>query len=122
MSAALGLVFSGGGVLLDIANQVMTLCAFAILFAGLFRYLPEKRLPVGQALVGGVVASALFTIGKTVIALYLSHGNVGGAYGAAGSLVIVIVWVYYSAMIFFFGAEFTHVMDAGRRSDWPKSV
>ena len=57
---------------------------------------------------GALVTAMFFTIGKTLIGLYLGKSSVGSAYGAAGSVIVVIVWVYYSAQIFFFGAEFTH--------------
>ena len=64
----------------------------------------------------------LFTVGKWLIGLYLGKAAVGSAYGAAGSLVVVIVWVYYSAMIFLFGAEFTHVLNSGRYGQNRRSV
>jgi hypothetical protein len=57
---------------------------------------------------GGLITAALFTLGKTAIGYYLGQASVGSAYGAAGSLVVLLVWVYYSALIMFFGAEFTH--------------
>ena len=84
----------------------------AVLFA-LFRYVPERKIAWKDVWIGTTVTALLFTIGKFLIGLYLGKAAVGSAYGAAGSLVVVIVWVYYSAMIFFFGAEFTHVLDSG---------
>jgi membrane protein len=85
------------------------------LFALIFRYVPETRIPWREAWIGAMVTASLFTVGKLLIGLYLGKAAVGSAYGAAGSLVVVIVWVYYSAMIFFFGAEFTHVLHADRQ-------
>ena len=104
-SAGLGTLLSGTGIVWDIVNQLITAVIFGVLFAGLFRYLPDARLPWGSALAGGVATAVLFAFGKAVIGLYLAHGSVGGAYGAAGSLVVLLVWVYYSSAIFFFGAE-----------------
>ena len=63
----------------------------------------------GDVIVGAAFTSALFNIGRLLIALYLGRSTVASAYGAAGSVVLILVWVYYSAQIFFFGAEFTHV-------------
>jgi membrane protein len=65
--------------------------------------------------VGAVFTAFLFTIGKSLIGLYLGKAAVGSAYGAAGSLIVIVVWVYYSAQIFFFGAEFTHVRAENQR-------
>jgi membrane protein len=80
------------------------------LFALVFRYVPAKRLAWRSVWIGGSMTAILFTIGKFLIGLYLGKAAVGSAYGAAGSLVAVTVWVYYSSMIFLFGAEFTYVL------------
>ena len=79
----------------------------AVLFGALFRYLPDARVPWRYALPGGFVTAVLFAIGKWLIGIYVVRADVGGAYGAAGSLVVLLVWAYYSAAIFFFGAEMT---------------
>ena len=105
VSAGLGLLLGSSGWLWDIVNQAITAIVFSLLFAGLFRYLPDARLGWRLALGGGFATAVLFAIGKAVIGLYLAHGSIGGAYGAAGSLVVLLVWVYYSSAIFFFGAE-----------------
>ena len=105
ISAALGLLLGNSGWVWDIVNQVVTALVFSLLFAGLFRYLPDARLAWRLAFGGGFVTAILFAVGKAVIGLYLAHGSIGGAYGAAGSLVVLLVWVYYSSAIFFFGAE-----------------
>jgi membrane protein len=81
----------------------------AFLFALIYKALPDVEIAWSDVAVGAVVTSALFTLGKLVIALYLGKSTVASAYGAAGSLVVVLVWIYYSAQIFFFGAEFTKV-------------
>lgn len=108
-SSALGMLLTRNGAWWDVINQVITTIVFAVLFALLFRYLPDTRLPWRRAAWGGLVTSALFAIGKWVIGFYLARGDVGGAYGAAGSLVVLLVWVYYSSAIFFIGAASVQV-------------
>jgi membrane protein len=93
-------------------NFVVSLAGVAVLFALIFRYVPETKTAWRNVWIGASVTALLFTIGKSLIGLYLGKAAVGSAYGAAGSLIVVIVWVYYSAMIFLFGAEFTHVLDS----------
>jgi membrane protein len=77
------------------------------LFAAIFKLLPDLTLEWGDVIVGSIFTAALFSIGRYLIGLYLGKSTVASAYGAAGSLVILLVWVYYSAQVFFFGAEFT---------------
>lgn len=105
VSSALGLLLTQSGPWWDVINQIISTAVFAFLFALMFRYLPDGRLPWRRVLRGGVVTAVLFAIGKWAIGYYLSSGNVGSAYGAASSLVVMLVWVYYSGAIFFFGAE-----------------
>lgn len=105
VSAALGMVLAGAGPGWDALNQAISAAILAVLFAALFRYLPDTRLPWRTVLWGGLITSILFAIGKWAIGLYLASGSVGGAYGAASSLAVLLVWVYYSGAIFLFGAE-----------------
>ena len=105
VSSVLGMLLTRDGPYWDIINQIISTAVFACLFALLFRYLPDGRLPWRRVMWGGVVTAILFAIGKWAIGYYLSSGNVGSAYGAASSLVVLLVWVYYSGAIFFFGAE-----------------
>ncbi len=105
ISSVLGIFLAQTGTAWDILNQIITIVVFAGLFTLLFRYLPDARLPWNFAIRGGLVTAVMFGAGKFLIGVYLSQGEVGGAYGAAGSLVILLVWVYYSSAIFFFGAE-----------------
>lgn len=104
-SSLLGVLLGHQGTLWDAVNQVVTTAIFALLFALLFRYLPDARIPWHRVLRGGIVTAVLFSLGKWLIGYYLASGNVGSAYGAASSLVILLVWVYYSGAIFLFGAE-----------------
>jgi membrane protein len=107
VSAALGWLLPHGSLALESANEIVATIVFAILFGLLFRYLPDARIPWRAAMLGGLVTAILFALGKWAIGVYLAHGDVGNAYGAAGSLVLLLVWVYYSATIFFYGAELT---------------
>jgi membrane protein len=93
--------------------------AITLLFAGLYKMLPAVFLKWSDVIVGACVTSFLFTVGKQLIGLYLGKTTLGSAYGAAGSLVLLLVWVYYSAQIFFLGAEFTKTFanSYGSRSD-----
>ncbi|HET7267420.1 MAG TPA: YihY/virulence factor BrkB family protein, partial [Oleiagrimonas sp.] len=104
-SATLGLLLPRHGAAWDAINQVIVAAIMAVLFATLFRYLPDARLPWRRVMWGGLITALLFTLGKWAIGLYLSSGSIGGVYGAAGSLAVLLVWVYYSGAIFFFGAE-----------------
>jgi len=81
----------------------------ALLFALIYKILPDVNMDWGDVIVGAAFTSALFNIGRLLIALYLGKTTVASAYGAAGSVVLILIWVYYSAQIFFFGAEFTYV-------------
>ena len=100
------------GFILNAINFILSLAGIAVLFALIFRYVPATKLPWRNVWIGATVTALLFTIGKHLIGLYLGKAAVGSAYGAAGSLVVVIVWVYYSSMIFLFGAQFTHELES----------
>jgi len=105
ISSVLGIFMSQSNAVWEVINQIVTTVIFTGLFALLFRYLPDARLPWEFAIRGGLVTAVLFSVGQILVGLYLSKGEVGGAYGAAGSMVLLLVWVYYSSAIFFFGAE-----------------
>ncbi len=96
-------------LLLEAANAGATFLATTLLFGLVYTVLPERRVPWRDVAVGSLVTAVLFTAGKSLVAIYLGRSGVGSLYGAAGSLVLLLVWVYYSAQIFLFGAEFTHV-------------
>jgi membrane protein len=100
---------------LNAVDVVVSLIGTAMLFALIFRYVPQTKIGWKEVGIGAAATAVMFMVGKFLIGLYLGKAAVGSAYGAAGSLVVVIVWVYYSAMIFLFGAEFTHVLDSRRR-------
>ena len=90
-----------------IFNLLLTLLITAFIFAVIFRVLPDAKIQWRDVAAGSIVTALLFMMGKAVIGLYISQSNVGSTYGTAGSLVVLLVWVYYSSMILYFGAEFT---------------
>ena len=90
-------------------NLIISFGVITVLFAMMFKLLPDARIAWSNVWVGAAITALLFTLGKFLIGLYLGKSDVGSAYGAAGSLVIVLLWVYYSAQILLFGAEFTQV-------------
>ena len=123
ISAALALIgkYFGGLVpipaaVLEAVNFLVSFGVVTVLFALMFKYVPAVHISWRNVWIGAIGTALLFTIGKLLLGLYLGKASVGSAYGAAGSLVAMIVWVYYSAQIFFFGAEFTRVY-ADRHAD-----
>lgn len=102
--------------LLGMANFVVSLAVASILFGLIYRVIPEVRVDWRDVSMGAVLTALLFSAGRILIGLYLGRASVGSAYGAAGSLVIVLVWVYYSAQIFLFGAEFTYAWAQQKRA------
>jgi membrane protein len=95
--------------ILYIGNILVSFVVITLLFALIYKFVPDVKMAWGDIWIGAASTSLLFTIGKFLIGLYLGKASVGSAYGAAGSLVILLVWIYYSAQIFFFGAEFTKI-------------
>jgi membrane protein len=94
-------------------DPVVSVGVITLLFALIYKFIPDARVQWRDVWLGAAFTAVAFTIGKIAIGLYLGKAGVGSAYGAAGSLVVLLVWVYYSSQIFFFGAEFTKV-----HSDW----
>ena len=97
----------GGEGLWAAMDMLSSLAVISFLFALLYRYIPDAIVAWKDALLGGLVTSILFNMGRYLIGFYLGRSDIGSAFGAAGSLVVLLVWVYYSSQIFFFGAEFT---------------
>jgi membrane protein len=95
-------------VLSRVLEIAVSLLVLTLVFALLYKYVPDAEISWRDVWPGGLITAVLFTIGKTAIGFYLGRASVGSAYGAAGSMVVLLVWVYYSALIMFFGAEFTH--------------
>jgi len=108
--SALAKHFSGGGAVVGfILDVVFSLVVYTGIFALMFEYIPDVRLRFRDMWPGAILTAVLFTIGKYLLAWYLTVGTTTSAYGAAGSLAALLIWVYYSAQILFFGAEFTQV-------------
>ena len=94
---------------LQLLNQAMSLLATTGLFGLLYRYVPDVRIAWRDVWVGAVITAVLFALGKYGIGLYLGRGSAASAYGAAGSLAVLLLWVYYSSLVIFFGAEIAQV-------------
>lgn len=113
LSAALNLLHGalpGGDVLWRILSIVVTYVVFVLMFAAMFKILPDAKLAWKQVWIGAAATAGFFTLGKILIGLYLGNSTVGSSYGAAGSFIVLLMWVYYSALIVFFGTEFTQVL------------
>jgi membrane protein len=94
-------------VIFYIINLVITLAVVSTLFAVIFKVLPDAKIKWKDVMAGSIATALLFMLGKFLIALYVSKSDIGDTYGAAGSFVILLVWIYYSSFILYFGAEFT---------------
>ena len=110
---AIGTYFTGllpgAHVLLALLNVVVSFALVAAMFAAIYKVLPDKKVTWHDVTVGALATAVLFTIGKFLIGLYIGKAAVASSYGAAGALIVVLLWIYYSAQIFLFGAEFTKV-------------
>jgi membrane protein len=100
-------------------NALLSFLVISLLFAMIFKILPDAKIDWRDVWVGSVVTAGLFTVGKAGIGAYLGHSGLTETYGAAGSVVVLLVWVYYSALILLFGAEFTHVYALNTRRHVP---
>ena len=98
-----------GKVILNVLNVVVSLVLISSLFAAIYKVLPDRDLKWGDMVVGAIVTAVLFTIGKSLISWYIGSSAVASSFGAAGALIVLLLWVYYSAQIFLLGAEFTKV-------------
>lgn len=103
-------LFAGAGIVSLVINNLLSLSLVALVLALLFRYVPDVRIAWRDAFIGGFVTSFLLTLGNFAIGLYLGQAAVGSAYGAAGSAVVFMVWVYYTGLILFLGAHTTRII------------
>jgi membrane protein len=104
-----GSIVPGELFLFEAINTVVSFGMTTVLFAVAYRLLPRARIAWSDVWMGAVATAVLFTLGKFAIGLYIGRAGIASAFGAAGSLIVVLVWVYYSAQIFLLGAEFTWV-------------
>lgn len=116
MSAALGILsqylgglFPGLEFIWALIDFILSLSVISALFAMMFKYLPDVQIKWNDVIIGAVITAFLFNVGKYLIGLYLAKSAFNSTYGAAGSLVVLLAWIYYSAQILFLGAEFTQV-------------
>jgi membrane protein len=98
-----------GKIILTVLNVVVSLMLISFLFAAIYKILPDRDLEWGDVVVGAIVTGILFTIGKSLISWYIGSSAVASSFGAAGALLVLLLWVYYSAQVFLLGAEFTKV-------------
>ena len=101
-------VFPAAAVTLQIVDITASLLLISLLFAAIYKVLPDTDIAWRDVAVGAIVTGVLFDGGKYLIALYIGQSNIATSYGTAGALVVLLLWIYYSAQIFLFGAEFTH--------------
>lgn len=103
----MGNAFPGVSVLWEALNVIVSLIVITLLFAMIYKVLPDVKLAWSDVWIGALVTAGLFTIGKFLIGLYIGTSAVASTYGAAGSVIVVLVWVYYTSQIILLGAEFT---------------
>ena len=106
----------GLATILNIAHLVLSFALTTVLFAMIFKILPDNPVEWEEVWLGGAVAALLFTVGKHLISLYIGSSNMASTYGAAGALIIVLVWVYYSVQILLLGAEFAKAYSDRRQA------
>ncbi|WP_312887736.1 YihY/virulence factor BrkB family protein [Mesorhizobium caraganae] len=108
-----------GTIILSMINAVVSFALISLMFASIYKVLPDRRLEWRDVGIGAVVTAALFTLGKSLIGWYIGTSAIASSYGAAGGLLVILLWVYYSSEIFLFGAEFTRAYSVrhGSRSD-----
>jgi membrane protein len=109
MSDYISAELPSGYLILRALNVIIPFTLITVLFAAIYKVLPDKPIAWRDVLVGAIVTALLFTVGKFLIGLYLGSSTIASSYGAAGGLIIALLWVYYSAQIFLLGAEFTKV-------------
>lgn len=98
----------------QIAEAVVSFAVFVVAFGAMYRILPDAEIAWKDATRGGILTAALFTAGKYVIGLYIDHASIGGAYGPAGAIVVLLTWVYYASIIVLLGAELTRGLAVAR--------
>jgi len=113
----MGQAFPGVAIVWQALNVLVSLGVISVMFAMIYKLLPDVDLAWSDVWVGGLVTAGLFTLGKFLIGLYLGTSSLASSYGAAGSVIVLLVWVYYSAQVVLLGAEFTreYVKEFGRK-------
>ncbi|WP_394887982.1 YihY/virulence factor BrkB family protein [Mesorhizobium sp. AaZ16] len=108
-----------GEIVLSVINTVISFSLISMMFAAIYKVLPDRTLKWRDVAIGALVTAALFTLGKSLIGWYIGTSAIASSYGAAGGLLVILLWVYYSSVIFLLGAEFTRAYSVryGSRSD-----
>jgi membrane protein len=101
-----------GHLILQMLTFLISFGFISLLFGAIYKILPDRNIEWHDVLIGAVVTAFLFSVGKSLIGLYIGSSSIASSYGAAGSLIIVLLWIFYSAQIFLLGAEFTKVYAA----------
>ncbi len=109
LSNFLSSILPGGDIIGFIISLITSLLVVGLMFTLLFKFLPDVKIAWGDVWIGGLVTAVLFVLGQFLLGLYIGSGAVGTSFGAVSSLVIILVWIYYSTQILFLGAEFTQV-------------
>jgi membrane protein len=107
-----------GKLILTVLNGAVSLILISFLFAAIYKVLPDRDLEWRDVMVGAVVTGVLFTIGKSLISWYIGSSAVASSFGAAGALIVLLLWVYYSAQIFLLGAKFTKIFAEHHDQKW----
>jgi membrane protein len=105
----LDLVLPMGKLVLPALNFVVSLVLFGVLFGAIYKVLPDRSLQWTDVVIGALITSVLFNTGKSLIGWYIGSSAIASSYGAAGGLIVLLLWVYYSVQIFLLGAEFTKI-------------
>jgi len=111
LTTALQVIFARAPSLVPLMGSTVSMVLYVLAFAFLYHYLPDRRVRWKQALLGGLITAGLFILGRWLIGVYLAEATPGSAYGSMGTLVLLLVWVYYAAAVFFIGALITAVID-----------
>ncbi len=116
--ALLNLIGSSEAILLKTTWWIVSVLIYAALFSTLYRWLPDGRVPWWTAFRGGLITTFLFMIGRALIGLYLAHSTTAGAYGPAGALIVLLLWLYYSTLVFLLSAELLYSIARWRKWSW----
>ncbi len=109
----------GSPVVLAIVNDILSVVIIAVVFASVYKVLPDVSIGWKDVWVGAIATAVLFVVGEALISLYITKAGIASAYGAAGSVLVALLWIYYSAMILLLGAEFTKVHSRGAKTEAP---
>lgn len=122
LTTAIDLLLAEVPVLVNVAGDLVSLLVYVLAFTLMYHYLPDRRVHWRQAFLGGAITTALFVLGRWLIGVYLAEAAPGSAYGAFGTLVITLLWIYYAALVFFVGALVTAVIDERLSTHRPRTT